>query len=136
MVLRRLRALSLQPCSRGFPASTRAGQKSESHPRAQDCPAAGSGSRAGRQAPPAKQAKQPKLALEQGGRKWVVEGHQGRQDLVLQDVDPKQAVYIFGCTNCTVQVRGRQRLQSWQLTSLAALNCTVQVRGRKRLQSW
>ena len=48
--------------------------------------------------------KEPKLALEQGGRKWVVEGHTDNRDIVLQDVDPKQAVYIFGCTSCTIQV--------------------------------
>ena len=94
-------ACSLAHVAARSPMSTRAVQKSESHVCAQHLPAAGAESRAGRQAP---QAKQAKLALEQGGRKWVVEGHEGRQDLVLQDVDPKQAVYIFGCANCTVQV--------------------------------
>ena len=68
--------------------------------------------------------KEPKLALEQGGRKWVVEGHTDNRDIVLQDVDPKQAVYIFGCSSCTIQVCDRAAAgAAWKLLSLQYEDC-------------
>ena len=34
----------------------------------------------------------------------MVENHEGNHALLLDNVDAKQAVYIYGCKNCTVQV--------------------------------
>jgi len=38
------------------------------------------------------------------GRKWSVENHTDNRSLIIDQTDPKQSVYIFNCTNCTVQV--------------------------------
>ncbi|KAL6992279.1 F-actin-capping protein subunit alpha [Sarracenia purpurea var. burkii] len=38
----------------------------------------------------------PKLELQMG-RKWVVENQIGKKNLVIDDCDAKQTVYIFGC---------------------------------------
>ncbi|XP_031382685.1 cyclase-associated protein 1 isoform X2 [Punica granatum] len=48
----------------------------------------------------------PKLEL-QTGRKWVVENHIGRKDLVIDDCDAKQSVYIFGCKDSVLQIKGK-----------------------------
>lgn len=38
------------------------------------------------------------------GRKWCVENHTGDRSLVIDQTDAKQSVYIFNCSNCTIQV--------------------------------
>lgn len=38
------------------------------------------------------------------GRKWSVENHSNNRSLIIDQTDPKQSVYIFNCSNCTVQV--------------------------------
>ena len=38
------------------------------------------------------------------GSKWVVEHHVNNSSIVIADTSPKQAVYIYGCKNSTVQV--------------------------------
>ncbi|KAH7833512.1 hypothetical protein Vadar_007065 [Vaccinium darrowii] len=48
----------------------------------------------------------PKLEL-QVGRKWVVENQIGRKDLVIEDCDAKQSVYIFGCKDSVIQIQGK-----------------------------
>ena len=53
------------------------------------------------------------MALEQGGRKWAVENHTGNRDLVLDNVDAKQAVYIYNCKDCTIQVSQLSSLCCW-----------------------
>ena len=45
----------------------------------------------------------PRTELEQG-RKWVVENHSDNKALIINDTNPKQTVYIYNCSNCTVQV--------------------------------
>ncbi|UJR25340.1 hypothetical protein I4U23_006690 [Adineta vaga] len=47
----------------------------------------------------------PKLALE--GNKWVVEYHSGRSDLKITDTNMKHTVYIFKCSNSTIQIQGK-----------------------------
>lgn len=47
-----------------------------------------------------------RLECEQG-RKWVVENWTGNKELVVEDTDPKQSVYIFNCHNSTVQIKGK-----------------------------
>lgn len=58
--------------------------------------AAASATKAPAQAP-------PKLELVLG-RKWSIENHTGNRSLIVDQTDPKQSVYIFNCSNCTVQV--------------------------------
>ncbi|DBA84277.1 TPA: hypothetical protein ACH3X2_006334 [Trebouxia sp. C0005] len=48
----------------------------------------------------------PKLELVLG-RKWSIENHTDNRSLIVDQTDPKQSVYIFNCTNCTVQVQGK-----------------------------
>ncbi|KAK4759818.1 hypothetical protein SAY87_022949 [Trapa incisa] len=48
----------------------------------------------------------PKLEL-QAGRKWVVENQIGKKNLVINDCDAKQSVYIFGCKDSVLQIQGK-----------------------------
>ncbi|KAK4477104.1 hypothetical protein RD792_016313 [Penstemon davidsonii] len=48
----------------------------------------------------------PKLELQMG-RKWVVENQIGQNNLVIDDCDSKQSVYVFGCKNSVLQVQGK-----------------------------
>lgn len=48
----------------------------------------------------------PKLELQMG-RKWVVENQIGKKNLVIEDCDSKQSVYIFGCKDSVVLVKGK-----------------------------
>ncbi|KAK3026979.1 hypothetical protein RJ639_041740, partial [Escallonia herrerae] len=48
----------------------------------------------------------PKLELQMG-RKWVVENQVGRKNLVIDDCDAKQSVYIFGCKDSVLQIQGK-----------------------------
>ncbi|PSS26049.1 Cyclase-associated protein [Actinidia chinensis var. chinensis] len=48
----------------------------------------------------------PKLEL-QVGRKWVVENQIGRKNLVIDDCDAKQSVYVFGCKDSVLQIQGK-----------------------------
>ncbi|ELT97182.1 hypothetical protein CAPTEDRAFT_18736 [Capitella teleta] len=56
-------------------------------------------------APKAAPAKPPKTELE--GKKWVVEYHNGNRNVVIEDTNMKQAVYIFKCTQSTIQIKGK-----------------------------
>ena len=38
--------------------------------------------------------------------RWVVENQIGRKNLVIDDCDAKQSVYIFGCKDSVLQVQG------------------------------
>jgi len=38
--------------------------------------------------------------------RWVVENQIGNKDLVINECDAKQSVYIFGCKNSVVQIQG------------------------------
>ncbi|KAL8205244.1 hypothetical protein R6Q57_008795 [Mikania cordata] len=48
----------------------------------------------------------PKFELVMG-RKWVVENQIGAKDLSIDDCDPKQTVYIFGCKDSVLQIKGK-----------------------------
>uniref|UniRef100_A0A3P8SX79 Adenylyl cyclase-associated protein n=1 Tax=Amphiprion percula TaxID=161767 RepID=A0A3P8SX79_AMPPE len=54
---------------------------------------------------PAAQKKPPLLELE--GKKWRVENFEQKHDLVIDDTELKQVVYVFSCNNSTVQVKGK-----------------------------
>ncbi|KAL3158071.1 hypothetical protein ABBQ32_011678 [Trebouxia sp. C0010 RCD-2024] len=61
-------------------------------------------SAAGKAAVPTSAPPRTELVL---GRKWCVENHTGNRSLILDQTDAKQSVYIFNCSNCTVQVQGK-----------------------------
>ncbi|XP_074587371.1 cyclase-associated protein 1-like [Curcuma longa] len=48
----------------------------------------------------------PKLELQMG-RKWAVENHIGNKNLIIEDCDTKQSVYIYGCKDSVLQVKGK-----------------------------
>uniref|UniRef100_A0A7C9DEF3 Adenylyl cyclase-associated protein n=1 Tax=Opuntia streptacantha TaxID=393608 RepID=A0A7C9DEF3_OPUST len=57
-------------------------------------------------APAAPKTAPPKFELQMG-RKWVVENQIGKKDLVINECDAKQSVYIFGCRDSVVQIQGK-----------------------------
>lgn len=63
-------------------------------------PSAGGGT--SRKSPPAKPSK---LALD--GKKWAVEYFTGKKDLMIQDTEMKQTVYVYRCTDCVITVKGK-----------------------------
>ncbi|KAG9136909.1 hypothetical protein Leryth_020008 [Lithospermum erythrorhizon] len=48
----------------------------------------------------------PKFELQMG-RKWAVENQIGRKDLVINECDSKQSVYIYGCKDSVLQIQGK-----------------------------
>lgn len=38
--------------------------------------------------------------------RWAVENQIGRKNLVIDDCDPRQSVYVFGCKDSVLQVKG------------------------------
>jgi len=50
-------------------------------------------------------ARPPKIELE--GKKWVVEFHKDNPQLVLNEVQMNQVVYIYGCQNTVIIVQGK-----------------------------
>ncbi|KAJ3697672.1 hypothetical protein LUZ61_001377 [Rhynchospora tenuis] len=48
----------------------------------------------------------PKMELQMG-RKWVVENQVGKKELVIDDCDSKQSVYVYGCKDSVLQVKGK-----------------------------
>lgn len=59
-----------------------------------------------RDAPSAAPQKRPPL-LELEGKKWRVENFEQKHDLVIEETELKQVVYIYGCNNSTVQIKGK-----------------------------
>lgn len=47
----------------------------------------------------------PKLALE--GNKWVVENYVNDSNIIIDKTELRQTVYIYNCTNSTIQVKGK-----------------------------
>ena len=48
------------------------------------------------------------------GRKWIVENHEGNQSIIIDDTSPKQTLYIYKCTGCTIQVRFGSTMEAYQ----------------------
>ncbi|XP_061363574.1 cyclase-associated protein 1-like isoform X2 [Gastrolobium bilobum] len=48
----------------------------------------------------------PKFELQMG-RKWAVENQIEKKDLVIEDCDAKQSVYVYGCKNSVLQIQGK-----------------------------
>ncbi|KAM9838434.1 adenylyl cyclase-associated protein 2 [Aulostomus maculatus] len=53
----------------------------------------------------AAQKRPPLLELE--GKKWRVENFEQKHDLVIEETELKQVVYVFRCNNSTLQVKGK-----------------------------
>lgn len=51
------------------------------------------------------QRRPPLLELE--GKKWRVENFEQKHDLVIEETELKQVVYVFSCNSCTVQIKGK-----------------------------
>ncbi|KAK3815584.1 MAG: adenylate cyclase associated N terminal-domain-containing protein [Linnemannia elongata] len=49
--------------------------------------------------------KPPKLALE--GNKWVVGNFENNNEVILDQVELNQSVYIYGCKNSTIQIKNK-----------------------------
>ncbi|XP_047336569.1 cyclase-associated protein 1-like [Impatiens glandulifera] len=47
-----------------------------------------------------------KLELQMG-RKWVVENQIGNKSLVIEECDSKQSIYVYGCKDSVLQVKGK-----------------------------
>ncbi|KFQ50900.1 Adenylyl cyclase-associated protein 1, partial [Pelecanus crispus] len=45
--------------------------------------------------------------LELEGKKWRVENQENATNLVISDTELKQVVYVFKCTNSTLQIKGK-----------------------------
>ncbi|KAL4180568.1 hypothetical protein AMTRI_Chr13g92730 [Amborella trichopoda] len=66
-----------------------------------------SGKETGRSGSPSfSKAGPPKLELQMG-RKWAVENQIGKKNLVIDDCDSKQSVYVYGCKDSVLQVKGK-----------------------------
>ncbi|KAM9738172.1 LOW QUALITY PROTEIN: adenylyl cyclase-associated protein 2 [Menidia menidia] len=61
------------------------------------------------------QKRPPLLELE--GKKWRVEHFEQKHDLVIEDTELRQVVYVFNCRNSTLQIRGK-------INSIIVDNCT------------
>jgi len=49
--------------------------------------------------------KPPRFQLD--GNKWVVENQENNREIVISETETKQVVYIFGCTNSTIVIKGK-----------------------------
>jgi len=50
-------------------------------------------------------SKPPKLALE--GNKWIIEYQKQNRQIVLSDTEPKHTIYIYKCSDSTIQIKGK-----------------------------
>jgi len=55
----------------------------------------------------AKSAPKKPARFQLDGNKWVVENQDNNRNLVISETETKHTVYIFGCTNTTVQIKGK-----------------------------
>lgn len=52
-------------------------------------------------------AKKHSPLLELEGKKWRVEYQEQTHDLVIEETELKQVVYVFSCNNSTIQIKGK-----------------------------
>lgn len=60
--------------------------------------------------------------------RWVVENQIGRKNLVIDDCDAKQSVYVYGCKDSVLKIQGTSLLSYKQyvifvLQLIFILNC-------------
>ncbi|XP_057683768.1 adenylyl cyclase-associated protein 2 [Corythoichthys intestinalis] len=89
-------------------------QKTHKNPdlRTQEAPKSGKAKKTGPLAAP---QKRPPL-LELDGKKWRVENFEQKHDLLIEETELKQVVYIFACNDVTLHVKGK-------LNSIIVDNC-------------
>lgn len=58
--------------------------------------------------------KPPKFQLD--GNKWSVENQENNREIVIAETETKHVVYIYGCSNSTIQIKGK-------VNSIAVDNC-------------
>ncbi|KAK5855091.1 hypothetical protein PBY51_005226 [Eleginops maclovinus] len=51
------------------------------------------------------QKRPPLMMLD--GKKWRVENFEQKHDLIIEETELKQVVYVFGCNNSTLQIKGK-----------------------------
>ncbi|XP_070777730.1 adenylyl cyclase-associated protein 2 isoform X1 [Enoplosus armatus] len=73
--------------------------RSQATPTKTKSPAAANSPRA------AVQKRPPLLELE--GKKWRVENFEQKHDLLIEETELKQVVYVFSCNNSTLQIKGK-----------------------------
>lgn len=56
--------------------------------------------------PSAPKTAPPKFELQMG-RKWVVENQIGNKELIIDECDSKQSVYVFSCKDSVLQIKGK-----------------------------
>ena len=44
---------------------------------------------------------------ELDGRRWNVEHHKDNREIVIEETEANQSVYVFKCEGCTLQIRGK-----------------------------
>ncbi|XP_059365465.1 adenylyl cyclase-associated protein 2-like isoform X2 [Carassius carassius] len=52
-------------------------------------------------------AKKHSPVLELEGKKWRVEHQERSQDLLIEETELRQVVYVFSCSNSTLQIKGK-----------------------------
>ncbi|KAG6484518.1 hypothetical protein ZIOFF_053036 [Zingiber officinale] len=65
----------------------------------------------------------PKLELQMG-RKWVVENQIGKKNLVIDDCDSKQTVYLYGCKDSVLQIKGNSDQMLGKVNNITIDKCT------------
>jgi len=69
-------------------------------------------------------AKPPKFALE--SNKWTIEYQKGNKQIVIEETDPKQTVYIYQCQDSVIQIKGKVNaitLDGCKKTAVVFENC-------------
>lgn len=58
---------------------------------------------------PGADSKEPRFELEHSheGDKWCVEYQRGKDDLILEKTQMKQAVFVYKCEDCTLLINGK-----------------------------
>ncbi|XP_059412213.1 adenylyl cyclase-associated protein 2 isoform X2 [Carassius carassius] len=56
---------------------------------------------------PSSSAKKHSPVLELEGKKWRVEHQEKSHDLVIEETELRQVVYVFSCSNSTLQIKGK-----------------------------
>lgn len=59
--------------------------------------------------------------LELDGNKWRIENHDGNQNIVIEQTNLKQVVYIYNCRQCLIQVKGKINAVTMDSCSKTAL---------------
>lgn len=48
--------------------------------------------------------------------RWAVENQIGKKNLIIEDCDSKQSVYVYGCKDSVLQVKGDANVFDFSMT--------------------